>query len=223
MTYPSYIREKAQRLRTERKLTIDEIAEQLSISRTTAYHWVGDTPIPETAKALAGAAAGRRKGNLAMQSKHAALREAAYREGWREFPVLLEQETFGDFVCMYVAEGSRRCRNRVALCNSNPRVIWLADHWIREFTTKRVTYSVQYHADQDLPRLQRFWAAAVNVEPAAIKVQRKSNSGQLKGRNWRSQNGVLTVCTNDTRFRMRLEAWMDRLQEGWLDSLFLGA
>ena len=37
MTHPDYIRQKALRLRTEARLTIDEIAERLALSRTTIY------------------------------------------------------------------------------------------------------------------------------------------------------------------------------------------
>jgi DNA-binding XRE family transcriptional regulator len=44
VTYPAYIRDKARKLRQERKLTIDELAERLAISRTTAYYWVRDLP-----------------------------------------------------------------------------------------------------------------------------------------------------------------------------------
>jgi transposase-like protein len=40
------MREKARKLRQEQDLTIDEIAERLSVSRTTVYFWVGDMPRP---------------------------------------------------------------------------------------------------------------------------------------------------------------------------------
>jgi transcriptional regulator with XRE-family HTH domain len=35
VTYPPYLREKARKLRADKKLTIDEIAERLSVGRTT--------------------------------------------------------------------------------------------------------------------------------------------------------------------------------------------
>jgi AcrR family transcriptional regulator len=54
-------------------------------------------------------------------------------------------------------------------------------------------YSIQYHADQDLEELRRFWAARLAVTPEDIRLQRKSNSGRLAGRTWRSRYGVLTV------------------------------
>jgi hypothetical protein len=80
----------------------------------------------------------------------------------------------------------------------------------------------QYHADQDPGYLVRFWSFGLGVDPALIKPQRKSNSGRLSGRTWRSKYGVLTVRASDTALRMRLQAWIDRTQDGWLDSLFSG-
>jgi hypothetical protein len=54
-------------------------------------------------------------------------------------------------------------------------------------------------------------------------MQRKSNSGQLAGRTWRSKYGVLTVCTSDTLLRAELQAWMDCVRNAWLDSITFGA
>jgi hypothetical protein len=64
-----------------------------------------------------------------------------------EFDELVLQPSFRDFVCMYIGEGAKRCRNTVALCDSDPNVIILGDLWIRRLARKPVTYSLQYHAD----------------------------------------------------------------------------
>jgi hypothetical protein len=81
-----------------------------------------------------------------------------------------------------------------------------------------VKYSVQYHADQDLEELRQFWAETLAVSPEEIRLLRKSNSGRLSGRMWPSRYGVLNVHAGDTLLRARLQAWMDCLQEQWLDS-----
>ena len=54
MAHPAYLREKMRRLRTERKLTIDELAERLALSRSTIYYWVRDLPIDHAGRANAG-------------------------------------------------------------------------------------------------------------------------------------------------------------------------
>ena len=116
----------------------------------------------------------------------------------------------------HLAEGYKRNRNTVSVGNSDPAVVRVCDHWVRRFAENKIVYSVQYHADQSLPELRRYWGAWVAVDPEQIRVQRKSNSGQLAKRTWRSRYGVLTVTTGDTIFRAQLEAWMDSVRRAWV-------
>ncbi len=219
MTYPAYVREKARELRLEKHLSVDEIAARLSLSKATVYHWVWDIPLGRPARWSDG----QRKGTRNMQRKYAIRRAAAYLQGRIEFAELIEEPTFRDFVCLYMAEGYKRCRNTVAVCNSDPVIVALCAHWVRRFARNPVRYSVQYHADQDLAGLQTFWAVVLGARPQDIKLQRKSNSGRLSGRTWRSRYGVLNVSASDTLFRARLEAWIHSLQEQWLHSPLNGA
>jgi len=214
MAHPEYIRMKAIQLRQDRKLTIDEIAECLALNRTTVYYWVKDIEIPrKPGKGFASEA--QQKGTLAMQEKFRRAREAAYIEGFEEFEELAKDLTFRDFICMYIGEGYKRSRNEVAICNSDPAVVKLADTWIRRFSVNPIRYSIQYHADQSLDELRAFWSEHLDIDPQAIKFQRKSNSNQLTGRKWRSKYGVLNVSAGDTRFRSRLQAWMELTKADW--------
>ena len=215
MAHAPHLREKARALRIERRLTIDQLAERLALSRSTVYYWVRDLPIPGSGSGGGFSTSAQRKGNRAMQRKYRRLREQAYRVGWEGFDELAADPSFRDFVCMYIGEGSKRCRNRVALCNSDPSVMKLTARWLRRLTPNRLTFSIQYHADQDLLDLRRYWAAALGVDANAIRAQRKSNSGELAGRRWRSTHGVLTATVQDTLLRARLQAWMDRLRASW--------
>ena len=205
-------------MRTEKKLTIDQIAERLALSRTTVYYWVKDLPIPPTpARKLA-----QRRAAAATSRKHRLLREAAYAEGLAQFDRLSEQPTFRDFVSLYIAEGSKRSRNTVAICNSDAAVLRIALEWMERLTSATFSYRVQYHADQRVEELRRYWAEQLDIEPDVISLQRKSNSSQLRKRTWRSPYGVLTIGVCDTLFRARLQAWMDCLRQQWLDSTVPG-
>jgi predicted DNA-binding transcriptional regulator AlpA len=215
MAHPEYLREKARSMRVERQLTIDQLAERLALSRSTIYYWVRDLPIPGSGSGGEWPEAARRKGNVAMQRKYRLLREAAYEQGMREYEELAVDPTFRDFVCLYIAEGYKRQRNSVSICNSDPAVMQIATRWIRTLSSKALEASIQYHADQDLNELRAFWGGMLGLEPTAIRLQRKSNSNQLTGRAWRSQHGVLEVRLGDTQFRARLQAWMDRLRAEW--------
>jgi hypothetical protein len=208
--YPAYVREKARQLRVDRHLSIDEIALRLALPKTTIYYWVRDLPLGRSRRD------NPHPGNAAMQRKFKVLRDTAYEEGRATFELLAEDPTFRDFLCLYIGEGSKRNRNVVAICNSDPTVIKLAHRWIKRFSRNPIRYSIQYHADQDVDQLRDFWGSELAIPPEAIAVQRKSNSGALEGRTWRSACGVLTVTASDTLFRARLQAWMDCIRESWV-------
>lgn len=195
-----HLREKAISLRTQHNLTLDEIVERLALPKTTIYYWIKDIPIPRTEK---------------VRAKYAKLRDQAYQQGVVTAPDLLLQPTFRDFVVLYMAEGYKRDRNVVSFVNSDPRMVQLAYRWMTQLTTKKPDFSLQYHADHDVDELKKFWAELLKIEAGDIKAMRKSNSNQLKGRQFRSVHGLLTVRISDTYFRSRLQAWMDIVKSQW--------
>jgi hypothetical protein len=210
--YAAYVREKARQLRPDRHLSIDEIALRLALPKTTVYYWMKDIPLGRPRRASVG----QRAGNEGMQRKYKLLRDAAYAQGRQSFERLAADPTFRDFICLYLGEGSKRGRNVVAICNSDPTIINLANRWITRFSRNPVAYTIQYHADQDLNALREFWAAELGIRGDIIRLQRKSNAGALAGRTWRSRYGVLTVRAADTLLRSRLQAWMDSIRETWV-------
>jgi hypothetical protein len=217
VAYPLYLRQKARELRERQHLSIDEISERLAIPRTTIYYWVRGMPL------------GRRRkdnphpGARGMLAKHRRLREEAYALGYWEFPRLCRLPTFRDFVGLYIAEGYKRNRNTVSICNSDLAVMQVGTLWIRRFSRNRLSFSIQFHEDQDLSAITRYWGEGLRIDPGAIRLQRKANSGQMRSRVWRSKYGVIAVRAGDTLFRMRLQGWMDRLTEEWILEARLGA
>jgi transposase-like protein len=123
MAHANYIRDKARQMRVERQFSIDELSERLGLSRTTIYYWVRDLPIPGSGSGGGWPANAQRKGNKAMQRKYRLLREAAYAQGLEEFDSLASDLRFRDFICLYIAEGYKRTRNTVVICNSDPAVM----------------------------------------------------------------------------------------------------
>jgi hypothetical protein len=211
MAHPAYLRDCARRLRIEKQLTLDQIAERLALPRITVWSWISDLALTRPRRATAGAALG----NAAMQAKYRKLREDAYAQGLAEFEELAVKPTFRDFGVLYIAEGYKRNRNRVSIGNSDPKAVAVSARWMARLASRPLTFAVQYHADQDLGELRSFWGTLLGVDGATIRMQRKSNSGQLGGRQWRSEHGVLTVTACDTLFRARLQAWIDRLRGDW--------
>lgn len=79
----------------------------------------------------------------------------------------------------------------------------------------KIGYELQSHIDHDDDVLKNYWANLLGIQASSIKVIRKSNSGQLSGRQFRSVYGVLTVRVGDTALRARLQAWMDIIKKQW--------
>jgi transcriptional regulator with XRE-family HTH domain len=210
MAYPDYIRERARQLRVEKKLSLDEIAERLALPKTTVYYWITDLPL-----ARPRSNPGQQLASQAMQAKYARLREQAYNAGLAEYDELIEYPTFRDFVVLYIAEGYKRSRNTVALANSDPVIVVLGARWLRRFSDHQLVIKVQHHADQDPDELRAFWSSTTSVEPTFVRLFLKSNSGQLRTRIWRCEHGVASVQVYDTYLRARLQAWIDRIREGW--------
>ncbi|MBV9166185.1 MAG: hypothetical protein JO321_09830 [Solirubrobacterales bacterium] len=215
MAYPRYLRDRACELRTEKHLSLIEIADRLGLPKTTVYYWIKDLPLGRPRRATRG----QRTGNRGMRKKYRLLREAAYNQGLVEYDDLIKLPTFRDFVVLYIAEGYKRNRNIASICNSDAPVVAMAAGWLRLLSAKRVIVRVQYHADQDADELRHFWATAVDVDPATVDLVPKSNSGELRHRARRCMHGVASVTVYDTYLQARLQAWIDCVREDWhLDS-----
>lgn len=200
-----------------KKMTLDDIAERLAIGKPMVWNWIKDMEV-EISRQCAGSpkrTAAQAKAVANMQAKFAKIRQDAYELGSAEFDQLTVEPTFRDFVAIYIGEGYKKSRNSVGVANSDPRVIRLADHWIRRFATNKVSYQCQYHADQDPEYLTQFWALAIGTDPASITMFRKSNSGHLAGRTWNCRHGVVSVNCHETRLRSRIQGWIDRMQRDW--------
>lgn len=206
-----HLREKAIQLRTQHKMTLDEIVERLALPKTTIYYWIRDIPIPRTDKQSLA----QRNGTASMKAKYAGLRDAAYQQGLAEATELLKDITFRDFVVLYMAEGYKRNRNVIAFVNSDPVIVRLGYRWIAHFASNKLNYTLQYHADHNTEELKAFWANFLDIDADLIKPMRKSNSNQLSGRQFRSVHGLLTVSVGDTYFRSRMQAWMDFIKNQW--------
>jgi hypothetical protein len=213
---PQYIIDKAIELRVEKKMTVPEIAKCLSLSKSTVNGWMEEYPLEERTEKQGNA---QKAAAIANRENAAKKRNEAYDEAWEQAPKLFEDPEFRDFICMYVGEGTKKNRNGVAIANSLPSVMLLSHYWIQRLRNheRKIDYHVQIHVDHDEQEIKEYWANLLGIQAEDVKIIRKSNSGQLSGRNFRSPHGVFTIRANDTYFMSKMEAWMDYLYEKWLD------
>src|SRR4051812_40230203 len=161
MRHPAGLKEEAVRLRTTQGLSLGEIADALSVSKTTVHYWLrgvptgGDVAPERLAVRAERQTAAQRAGTASMQAKYAALRQQAYEQGREAAQELLADQQIRDFVILYLAEGIRKVRNQVALSNSNPHIIKFVHECLKRLAPNRhIYYSFQYHADQNPDELK---------------------------------------------------------------------
>lgn len=208
--HDAHLKRKALELR-EKGMALDAIVSRLALPRTTVFGWIKDLPIERTVKQSLA----QQRGSQAGKEKAALKREAAYEAALLEAPALLQEPKLRDFTVLYLAEGYRRSRHTVSICNSNPHIMVLSHEIMLRFATNPLDYSLQYHMDHDVDELRLFWGAHMNIDGAQIRLMRKSNSGELSGRQWRSEHGVFTIRAADTFFRCKVQAWMDTVSQSW--------
>lgn len=189
-------------------MSLTDICERLKLSKSTVYYWIRDLPkIGRTEKQSEA----QKQGTRALIRKCAKERQRRYCVAQEMIRDLSCERGFREFVILYLTEGYRRSRNTVAVANSNVSLVRLALRWLERFTSRPVFFDLQYHADQNESGLRDFWGRELRIDPGKIRLQRKSNSGRMVHRNWRSEHGVLTVRTHDTGLRSMIQAWMDWL------------
>jgi hypothetical protein len=215
MTHSRHLRDMARLLRVEQQLSVDRLAKRLALPRSTVYYWVRDLPLrssrPDGVEVRGGPDA--REG--ADSRELARPGETAYEEGLRSYDELVAQPTFREFVCVYILEGYKRDRRRVALANADPAVMRLAHRWIWRLTDKSPSLAVHCTADQSFSELRRFWSNTVGEEAAAIRARRAGEGDQLHRWSPPPLHGVLTITVDDSQLRARLQAWMCRTRESW--------
>lgn len=216
-----HLKEKAIKLR-ERGHSLNAIQERLQLSKTTIYYWVKNIKREQVIKRPV-AKKNQKLGSIAVKKKYAKLREVAYNEAFNNAKKMMKIPTFRDFILLYMTEGFRRTRHVVSIANSNPSIIQLANIWINYLTPRKnhLKYNLQIHEDNDEKKIKQFWAKKLKIKSICIKIIRKSNSGKMIGRNWRSVNGVLTVGVNDTYLRSKIQAWMDFVENDWNATNFI--
>jgi len=208
-----HLKEKAIVFR-KKGMSLDDICKRLSMKRGTVYYWIKNTPLSSVTKKQSNSAIAAGK---VAHRKFKKLRDEAYDLGLKEYQELTQEQTFRDFIILYLTEGYRRNKNVVSVANSNENIVILSHKWIKKLANpeRKMIYSLQCHVDNNEEKLKKYWSNLLEIKTDLIKVIRKSNSGEMSGRNWRSKYGVFTIGIGDTYLRCRLQAWMDLLQKEW--------
>jgi hypothetical protein len=161
MGYRGKVTEQEQaRLLRGQSWTLQDIADELDVSKSSVSVWVRDVEFVPSPRRTA-----RRRGPNRLQVAKQAEIESLLAEGRRRVGRLSEREFLVAGAALYAGEGSKRDRE-VGFANSDPRMILFFLAWLRHFfgiDEERLRLRLYLHEDLDLDAAIRFWSSMTNI------------------------------------------------------------
>ncbi|MFI1500737.1 hypothetical protein [Streptomyces platensis] len=218
------LRARARELRRQ-GLTYDRIQVELGCSKSSISLWVRDLPKPKPLRTPAEQA------RIAREKRwehELAVRDRERREtksaATQEVGDLSDRELLFAGAALYWAEGAKdkpyKRREHVQFVNSDPGVIEVFLAWLRLLGVEpdRIAYRVMIHVTADVAAAERYWAALVGVDVAALQKTtiKKHNPKTTRKNVGEGYRGCLVV-------RVLQSAELYRRIEGWWYGIVLGA
>jgi hypothetical protein len=184
-------REAARRLRAERGLAINRIAQLIGVSKSSVSLWVRDIELTQSQQAALRAANPRfnqqRNGSARIRADASTRRRLAQAHG-------RTMATAGDPLhrsgCMlYWAEGSKQ-RNRVVFTNSDPEMVELFLRFLRRcygVEDDQVALTVNVHLGNGLTlhQIENWWLRRLHLPSSCVRlatVNQVSRASKRRGR-----------------------------------------
>jgi transcriptional regulator with XRE-family HTH domain len=155
-------REAARGLRA-RGWTMNAIAAELGVSKSSVSLWTRDVPV-EGGPARTG---GRRREPNVLQRRKAAEIAELMEEGRRRIGELSEREFLVAGAMLYAGEGAKR-DGAVKFANTDPRLVRMFCVWLRRFfevDESRLRGRLYLHDGLDLEAAMEFWTSLTAIPP----------------------------------------------------------
>jgi len=192
--------------------TLLEICNYLSLPKTTIYEWIKTlNKLSERTQKQKDCLKKATQKNIEIAKEK---RNLSYKQGLEEYEKLSKINLFKEFIMLYMGEGFRKSKCEVGITNSTLELILLAKYWFELIApNKDLKYNVQIHVDNNENDIKEYWSKNLKIDKNKIKIIRKSNSGNLSGRKWRSVYGVFSIRFCDTSLKCKINAWMQKIKE----------
>jgi len=209
-----HLQEKARIMRNSGD-SYSEIAEKLSVSKSSISIWCRDVQMSEINKArirkiaLAGARKGRKKWADMRRAQKKEFLALIAIETKKDIGPLSKRDRFIAGLMLYAGEGDKT-QERVGMSNSNPQILQLILSWFEEFLQldRRDFYVHLYlHVGRSERKAKAFWATTLRINQEQIvyvyrpvpHVSRKKNVHEF---------GVCAVRMNDVVSHRKLMGWV---------------
>ena len=150
--------QRARELRAE-AWTLDEIAAELGVSKSSVSLWVRDVEFDPRPRRTA-----RRRGPNALQRAKAEEIERLLVEGRERIGRLSERDLLIAGTALYAGEGFKT--RQVGMANTNPAVLRLFVTWLRrcfDIDESRLKVALYLHEGLDLDAATAFWSSLLDI------------------------------------------------------------
>lgn len=171
------LRQLAVVLRTQQHLSYTAIRQRLGVSKSTLSYWLREFPLSHE-RILELRRQGWRKGEASRERFRATMRErqerksqGVYEQYARRFRRLPRVAYFVAGLMLYAAEGDKRSGTRLALANSDPRIINCFLGWLQTFfgiSRRSVRFQLQLYQNMDVAAEVAFWTQALGINSSQV-------------------------------------------------------
>lgn len=212
MAHSPEVISEVRRLRRERSLTLDQLADRFSIPRSTIQRWIADLSHGEVGVSGLDQEA-RKQGNLRMRENRRELRRWAYVEGLETYLAFREASGFREFVTLCLSASGRLGSGVISCTSADPALIANQVRWFDLLGANEPRFRLRSLAGADPVRCRDAWADGLGVEPDRIKIRASlPGSGPDPAV---APIGVMTVRVEDRLLCRVVEACGDCLRDEW--------
>ena len=169
----SDLRERAIELRKKKRLSYGAIAKKLKVAKSTLSYWLSDLPLSHE-EILKLRRSAWRRGEASRESYRNTMRhkrdladEAIYKAQREKVLPLSERDLYFSGLMLYVGEGDKRNRHRIALANSDPFVVSFFTKWLQKFLSiskKDIKFGLHLYANMNIAKERKFWQDTLGFE-----------------------------------------------------------
>jgi len=173
----SQLREKAIRLRLDKRASYSEISKILKVSKSTLSYWLKDFPLNKEEilelrrKCWSKGEASREKYRLTMRTKKEDFAREMYSEKFEKMKNFSKDSFFTAGLMLYLAEGAKKKESAIVLANTDYRVIKFFIKWLKEFMTiipKDLRIQLHLYENMDIQKEVIFWIRALGLKKSQI-------------------------------------------------------
>ena len=210
------LKEKAVRLRLEQSLSYKEILAQVPVAKSTLSEWLKNFPLSEE-KILELKRKGWEKGIISREKFIATMRKKREERTKEIYDSCLERISkiprdafFVAGLVLYLGEGSKTTYSKIALANTDPRIIKFFVKWLTEFLgipKSGLKAQLHLYPSMDIEKEKKFWQNTLNFKkdqfykPYISKILRGSFSYKESFRH-----GTCSVYFGSVEKKMELMA-----------------